>query len=152
MSNPPIAKFSWQDVRELVKDGAGAYAGLYLYKGGATAMHHIVLYMISDAAYIFVIRKPVLDKILAAPPATHSDSLTVDMSKLGWDSIFMDYGVKLAVNIGVDVGYELLRGRDAVGKKIIYNIVMGLSGFAVIHGANYIDTLLPVSAQGYINS
>lgn len=146
------AKFSWQDVRELVKDGVGAYTGLYLYKGKATAMHHILLFMASDAAYIYALRKPILDKILSAPPATHSDSQTVDMSKLDWNSLLMDAGAKLVITAAVDIGYELLRGRDAVTKKIVYLVVMNIGGFVATHGANYIDSMLPASMEGYINS
>lgn len=144
--------FSWLPVRELVKDAAGAYTGLYLFKGMHTANHHIVLYIVSDAVYVYAIRGKLLPKIFATPPPLTTDGMSMDMRNADWTQILTDYGAKIVLNIAVDIGYEFARGRDAFLKKIGYVIVMQISGFLTNHAVNAIDSMLPVNMEGYINS
>lgn len=150
MSTP--RSFSWLPVRELVKDAAGAYTGLYLFKGPATAMHHIVLYMVADVAYVYFLRAKILPQILNFSPLYTSDDMSIDMRGQDWSTILKDYGAKILFTTAVDIGYEFARGRDAFLKKIGYSIVMNLSAFATNHVINYIDSKLPESMEGYINS
>lgn len=144
--------FSWLPVRELVKDAAGAYSGLYLFKGMHTANHHIILYIVADTAYVYMLRGKLLPKIFSAPPPFTSDGVSLDMTAANWTTIFTDYGAKILFTMAVDVGWEWVNGRDAFLKKIGYILVMNVGGFVVNQGANYIDSMLPVSMEGYINS
>lgn len=141
MSNP-ITEPTKKDVIEVITDAAGAYSSVYFYKSMGVANKTIIFFTIADAAYIYLARAPLLDKVFGVQPKQTGSATQVNMDAVEVKVKLADAGAKLLATIALELGYEFSMGRDAFVKKAVSMAIANVGANVVTMTANKIDDML----------